>query len=146
MADRRMTRVFQTKDQSTAGWGVSILIGMYAVALMTGLVGGDEYRWLFTGFLLVLMLWAMRLARARVVASSSGVLIINPLRTHSVEWADVSQFEVAAPAAFLVCVDGHRIRMWGIQARNPFTSPAPTARVATEVANLAAYMREAKTE
>jgi hypothetical protein len=65
-----------------------------------------------------------RLARCRAVVTDTHLVVVNPLTTRRIPWPEIARFALGAsgiyPAvgqAFLR--NGRRIRIWGIQSRNP---------------------------
>lgn len=116
---------------------VVVVAGMVALAVVMppplGL--GDRIGFVAIGLIVAGVLHV--LARSRVVAGERGLLVVNGLRTHDLEWAQVLgvAMDSGAPWPVLDLADGSTVPVMGIQA-----SDGDRARRA--LAELAALIRE----
>lgn len=116
---------------------VVVVAGMVALAVVMPppLTMGDRIGFVTLGLIIAGVLHV--LARSRVVAGERGLVVVNGLRTHDLEWAEVLGVSMGsgAPWPVLDLADGSTVSVMGIQA-----SDGEHARRA--VAELAALVRE----
>jgi hypothetical protein len=125
-----LRRSYRTWEQSI-GVGILGVIGSTFVTL-----GGLAMSMAPTAVVGVLMtlvgvlgyLGTWRAVRAGVRADEHGVVIMNPLRSTTVPWAEVERFSVGAhglwPRVGIVHLrDGSTVAIWGIQGPNPVVRP-----------------------
>jgi hypothetical protein len=116
---------------------VMVVVGMVALAVVmpSNWALGDRIGLVVIGLIVVGVLHM--LARSRVTADDRGLTIVNGLRTHEYEWAEVLGVSMpeGAPWPTLDLADGSTIAAMGIQS-----SDGERARRA--VAELAAMVHE----
>ncbi|WP_433184848.1 PH domain-containing protein [Actinoallomurus sp. CA-150999] len=95
-----------------------VVVGMIALAVvMPALWGlGDRIGLVAIGLIVAGILHM--LARSRVTADPDGVTVVNGLRTHEYEWAEVLGVSMAegAPWPSLDLADGSTVAVMGIQS------------------------------
>jgi hypothetical protein len=116
--------------------GVVVVAGMVvlAVAMPSTWGLGDRIGLVFIGLVVAGVLHI--LARSRITADDRGLTVVNGLRTHEYEWAEIIGVSMAegAPWPTLDLADGSTLPAMGIQA-----SDGDRARLA--VAELAALVQ-----
>ena len=114
---------------------VVVVVGMVAlaVAMPSNWGLGDRIGFIMIGLIVAGILHM--LARSRVIADDRGLTLVNALRTHEYEWAEVLSVTMAegAPWPTVDLADGSVVAAMGIQA-----SDGDRARLA--VAELAAMV------
>jgi Bacterial PH domain len=114
---------------------VVVVAGMVvlAVAMPSNWGLGDRIGLVFVGLAIAGVLHM--LARSRVTAEDRGLTVVNGLRTHEFEWAEVLGVSMAegAPWPTLDLADGSTIGAMGIQASDGDRARRAVAELATLV-------------
>jgi hypothetical protein len=123
------SRAYRSKLQS-------ILIGMIGAFFSVGgivqactfLAEGKLHVVAAVGFILAWVCFGVfaiaRLARCRAVVTDAHLVVVNPLSTRRIAWPEIAGFALGASGIYpavgqAILRNGRRIRIWGIQARNP---------------------------
>jgi hypothetical protein len=108
-----------------AGFGALIAVETFYAPAASGDDGsGAGLKVVGTVLILGLLVFCVRMARARVEADDYGIQIHNLARRHRLAWADIQRFTLGPQLGTMVCVvelrDGRSLRAIGIQTLNPF--------------------------
>jgi Bacterial PH domain len=112
-----------------------VVVGMVvlAVAMPSNWGLGDRIGFVVIGLIVAGILHM--LARSRVIADDSGLTIVNALRTHEYEWAEVLGVTMAegAPWPTIDLADGSVVPAMGIQASDGDRAHRAVAELAAMV-------------
>ncbi|MGW4562873.1 PH domain-containing protein [Streptomyces sp. NPDC004561] len=121
--------------------GVAIFVTISGVAMLLEQLGpGERLSFVATG---ALIFWVLaRLARVKVVADESGVIVVNIASKRRLEWAEILQVNLRPgdPWVFLNLSDGTSLPALGIQpglARKRAVADARTLRALAEARSTA---------
>jgi hypothetical protein len=120
----RAARVYRRKSASVicASSGVVSLVAISLPAVIGP--GSAEFRAVFVPLGVVFAAWCFRAAYAYVKADAIGVLVVNPIRRHRIEWREISEFALERwgllPRQGTVHLhDGNSVATWAISGKNP---------------------------
>lgn len=109
---------FRNPAYPKLGW-VGAVFFLLAALVMVSIGGEDRVVATPLGVLFAVMSFAAYRAYVptRVEASSAGIVVVNPLRTHELAWADVDRISSERFLA-LHRRDGTTLHCWAVQAAN----------------------------
>jgi len=86
--------------------------------------GAQPIRFVFVALGLILSIISVRLAYCAIHVEPSGIRIVNPTSSRSIDWREIDRFELGRwgllPRNCLVrLLDGSSVGVWAISARNP---------------------------
>jgi hypothetical protein len=126
-------RVYRTEALLVLGPIMIVL----AVARMTHEIQSADPSWVTVALNGVVILGFARVTLARVVASETGLLIVDPLRTRRLSWTDIAGFDCVGRTARVRLRTGSSFRLWAVSG---------WGSSASHVAELEAMRQEARTK
>jgi hypothetical protein len=99
-----------------------IMIVVVAVRMALEIQSADP-SWALAALDGVVMLVFARVTFARVVASETGLLIVDPLRTRRLSWTDIAGFDCVDRTARVRLRTGSSFRLWAVSGCRSGASP-----------------------
>jgi hypothetical protein len=118
-------RTFRNRTYPVMGWifgtpACLVAVGLIVAAFVGTNVTGAERAVLFVASAATAgVTWFVfrTYALSRIVATGSGVIIVNPIRTTAIPWRDIEKFEAAG--MLRVCkTDGSSVSVFAVQTAN----------------------------